>query len=915
MSAKELTASDIRSNLHSSLPKKILREAYVSSLSGTIQPSGSPAPRVTFTIKTDFARSPNTYERQDIVKEAFVIKVELYSAAWHPFNGSGKPEARRARAVKKDLEKSLEIVRNLKTRLVKEVDLGEMKVLDIQTPNLSDPRQKPYTEVVLAGVGGLTLKFNDKIIKIINEPKIPMTKVHSASRSFSDDSRQFLRPAAAINIPVVKPVRPLTEFRPPDQLPVDAHKRSSEELDPNAKRPRSNEQPADSSLTAPTPPSVPNLNSNLTPDTNVSSVPVLRAASAIRRVQIQGDGWISFGPSVNQPTPSTGPQSGDNTSISGAVGETGSVTQRAVLPTGSELNKGFKAKNGTIYHTLEEIAAFTNRMNGIGAVGVVGHIDGPSPPTRNGKDWMISLVLTDPSNAITSEQLVLAIFRRDGEFLKDKFKIGDVVLCRNCFSTRFNDKSKLNCGSNSDQLFIWRGGPQPISPSEYRKYPLGDDELERMKALWGWNTASSTGKQIVDGMSGKKAKFMYLANVEVGDFFDGNVKVLKVIDNLREPRQGPVLEVYITDGTCPVRAGHINHNFHGLSFGLPSEAVFCVAIDDFGSEAGIEHLKEGNIVKIPNLHCKVHRQSGSIEIFWANRGTATQNFRDRKISLVIDEGIKTEIERKIKELRAKDTAITDIEYFESEPEAKLEPEPQPASAVPSGKVQETKQASIPLTNQTSRPAFTTSDSSATAISTIIPIAPLVQPVDCLRALHTIYRHPTKHPLSTLSDITEFKEPAKLRTIAKVDDIFSREEIGEREMLVHAWCKNCKKCFPSNLMPCENCGDVEGKQAEWRYRFYLLLMDRQSDLTVFCGEEAEEWLPSLPPYEPTTNPRDKQKTKQRLEQCCKEARDILMGEKGNDGRRSRPWIDWTLEPYIIKYGKVVQNRVFGMKRSG
>lgn len=168
MSAKELTASDIRSNLHSSLPKKILREAYVSSLSGTIQPSGSPAPRVTFTIKTDFARSPNTYERQDIVKEAFVIKVELYSAAWHPFNGSGKPEARRARAVKKDLEKSLEIVRNLKTRLVKEVDLGEMKVLDIQTPNLSDPRQKPYTEVVLAGVGGLTLKFNGKIIKIIN---------------------------------------------------------------------------------------------------------------------------------------------------------------------------------------------------------------------------------------------------------------------------------------------------------------------------------------------------------------------------------------------------------------------------------------------------------------------------------------------------------------------------------------------------------------------------------------------------------------------------------------------------------------------------------------------------------------------------------------------------------------------------
>lgn len=171
-----------------------------------------------------------------------------------------------------------------------------------------------------------------------------MTKVH-CSRSYSGDSRELLRPATAINIPVVKPVRPLSEFQPPDQLLVDARKRSSEELDPNAKRPRSNEQPADSSLTAPTPPSVPNLNSNLTPDTNVSSVPVLRAASAIRRVQIQGDGWISFGPSANQPTLPAGPQSGDNTSISGAIGETGSVTQRAVLPSGSELNKGFRAKN------------------------------------------------------------------------------------------------------------------------------------------------------------------------------------------------------------------------------------------------------------------------------------------------------------------------------------------------------------------------------------------------------------------------------------------------------------------------------------------------------------------------------------------------------------------------------------------
>lgn len=197
--------------------------------------------------------------------------------------------------------------------------------------------------------------------------------------------------------------------------------------------------------------------------------------------------------------------------------------------------------------------------------------------------------------------------------------------------------------------------------------------------------------------------------------------------------------------------------------------------------------------------------------------------------------------RKIKELRVKETAITSIEYFEPEQETGLELEAELlAPAIPSGKIPETKQAkqaSIPSTDQINRPALSTTDSSATAISTIIPIMPHVRPADCWPALHTIYRHPTKHPLSTLSDIAEFKEPAKLRTIAKVDDVFSREETGEREMLVHAWCRNCKKCFQSNLMSCGNCGDVEGKQAEWRYRFYLLLMDGQSDLTVFCGEEA------------------------------------------------------------------------------
>lgn len=170
-----------------------------------------------------------------------------------------------------------------------------------------------------------------------------MAKIHSETHSSSNDSR--VGPAAAVSIPVVKPVRPLSEFRPPDQLPVDTRKRSSEELDLSVKRPRSDERPADSPVVVPTPSSAANVDPYLSPDRSLSSAPAQRTAHAIKRVQIQGNGWISFSPSVNQPIPPVGPQTGDTITISGVIGEARSVTQRAVLPIGSELNKGFRAKN------------------------------------------------------------------------------------------------------------------------------------------------------------------------------------------------------------------------------------------------------------------------------------------------------------------------------------------------------------------------------------------------------------------------------------------------------------------------------------------------------------------------------------------------------------------------------------------
>lgn len=172
-----------------------------------------------------------------------------------------------------------------------------------------------------------------------------MIKIHSETHSSSNDSRELFGPAAAVSIPVVKPVRPLSEFRPPDQLPVDTRKRSSEEPDLSAKRPRTDERPADSPVVVPTPSSAANVNPYLSPNRKLPSAPTHGTAHAIKRVQIQGNGWISFSPSVNQPIPPAGPQTGDTITISGVIGEARSVTQRAVLPIGSELNKGFRAKN------------------------------------------------------------------------------------------------------------------------------------------------------------------------------------------------------------------------------------------------------------------------------------------------------------------------------------------------------------------------------------------------------------------------------------------------------------------------------------------------------------------------------------------------------------------------------------------
>jgi hypothetical protein len=86
--------------------------------------------------------------------------------------------------------------------------------------------------------------------------------------------------------------------------------------------------------------------------------------------------------------------------------------------------------------------------------------------------------------------------------------------------------------------------------------------------------------------------------------------------NSRTNTGQPTVELYVTDGTVnpsPTR------NFHNVTAGMPSSAVFCLALFDKIETT----FTRGDFFFFPNLRCKT-RQAQSLELNWSEKISQAQ---------------------------------------------------------------------------------------------------------------------------------------------------------------------------------------------------------------------------------------------------------------------------------------------------
>lgn len=86
-------------------------------------------------------------------------------------------------------------------------------------------------------------------------------------------------------------------------------------------------------------------------------------------------------------------------------------------------------------------------------------------------------------------------------------------------------------------------------------------------------------------------------------------------------------------------------------------------------------------------------------------------------------------------------------------------------------------------------------------------------------------------------------------------------------------------------------------------------------------DQNRFLPPLPPPSASTNPNDIKKTNRQIAETKKGVLDVLQGAP-MDGIRPVPYIDWTLQSYIVPLPKghtsskgekgVMVHRAFGME---
>ncbi|EIW68525.1 hypothetical protein TREMEDRAFT_62986 [Tremella mesenterica DSM 1558] len=507
----------------------------------------------------------------------------------------------------------------------------------------------------------------------------------------------------------------------------------------------------------------------------------------------------------------------------------------------------------------------------VNLIGIVIDVPGPPKKTKAG-DWQVSLVIGDPTTHDTSraaEDMVLTLFRKTVAELPIVGQ-GTPMLFRNMKLKAWNGKLKGNAFTGDGNTWAWLEGRSLRFADQAALIPsVSKPEIDRLMLLqtwWrglngsnghvgGWEVRSVSGgekgRSEEVGSPGGNGQVL-LSQVREGMFFDGLFKIIHVIRNT-SPNQPPY-ELYVSDGTISSIA---IRNFHNIYGDLPPSAVHSVAIKSRPPPEVENMFVHGNVLKMANIRAKTFR--GEMELIWSEHVTieqAREGWKARRCNILggDDERVKV-IESRIKHLKRIDQDLTH-DYSALDPEIKMIYTNQRISPI---------RLSDPVSTDFT-PQTTNQQSSSNSINGERPVEKETRLATHLRTIHT---DPIAHPLSTLEDILgNGTVPNRFRVRARVKSVHPRGLPGGFTLPV-----------------------------------------------VIADEDANGFLPPLPPISTTSNPNDQRKTAAQLRRICAQVDTILLGPK-MDGLHSRPLVEWTIQTFLASPPRgqgegVVVGRVFGM----
>ncbi|WVR04232.1 hypothetical protein IAU60_001232 [Kwoniella sp. DSM 27419] len=582
--------------------------------------------------------------------------------------------------------------------------------------------------------------------------------------------------------------------------------------------------------------------------------------------------------------------------------------------------------SGLVYVPLSDVRPDTK-------TNIVGVVVSRQEIRKSSLDHTLSIVIADPTRHAcgvrdpnADEELVVTMFRRTPAQLPGDLQIGDVVLFRRAKITVWNGKTKAQCYREPGNTWVvMKNGTEiKIQNKDDLEPAIVKAEVDRMKALHQWYAAKQSGRAVQTpagyGMvrtgsgpgservtlGGIPRDQVTLGQVAPGDFFDATFKIMYVHVN---PNRRPALELYVTDGT---RTSYSNRNFHGVSFpDLPGDALFTLAIHDPPTEAEQPLYQFGHVLRISNVRAKLWK--GELELAWSEKPTTDQHamgWRKKRCQLVPpDSDAARVIDRRLKALKRGEEAS--------------EPNPDAYGA----DQDDGSHAQLAGGSGPSRTSFSRTASAQMAAHA--QHAPPSRPVQTSKDIGTIHNDLTSHPFSTVAEIVSNQTvPNRYRVQARIKSIHPRG-LPNNDTLIQPYCSHCRAAFKGAW--CMSCNDTEGSEAGWRYRFVAILQDGDGQpgdemAVIVADDEADAFLPPLPPYAVTSNPNDIRKLERRRTEISGEVIRLMQGAKF-DGVREKPVIDMTVEVYEVadprkrgggvgvEQSTVIAARMFGMTRMG